>query len=200
MDGPVKDAAIDPGDQGLRIHLPPKRAQHHAVGVATKLLFSGDFEITAAFELLSTSRPREGYGVGVSLNLGRASDRNLFGKVARFVRAAEGNVFVSEYWSNDPPKTYALTSAPTQARSGRLRLVRQGESLRFLAAEGFADDFQGIDERTFSAEDLTQLRFVVSDSGEPGNPVDARLLELKIVGNKIAALNGPPPPPPAIRQ
>jgi RNA polymerase sigma factor (sigma-70 family) len=189
MDGPVRDAAIDFGDNGLRITLPPKRAQHHAVGVATRLLFSGDFEITAAFELLSAGRPTGGYGVGVSLNLGRLSDRDLFGKVARFVRAQEGSVFVSEYWNNHPPKTYALESIPTETRTGRLRLVRQGDNLRFLAAAGFEGDFQEIDQRMFGSEDLTQLRLVVSDSGEPGNPVDARLLELRIVGNKVAVMN-----------
>jgi RNA polymerase sigma factor (sigma-70 family) len=189
MDGPVQDATIDFGDQGLRITLPPKRDRHHAVGVATRLLFSGDFEITAAFELLSASRPAAGYGVGVSLNLGRVSDRDLFGKIARFVRAEEGSVFVSEYWNNHPPKTYALESIPTETRTGRLRLVRQRDTLRFLAAAGFERDFQKIDQRIFGSEDLTQLRLVVSDSGEPGNPVDARLLELRIVGSKVAVIN-----------
>src|SRR5207249_3434674 len=97
MDGPTQDAVIDPADGGLRIKLPAARRSYQPVGVATKLLFSGDFEITAGFELLSAARPAGGYGVGVSLNLSHTAERMLFGKIARFRRAQEDDVFISEF-------------------------------------------------------------------------------------------------------
>ena len=196
LNGPVEEAEINLADGGMRITLPAKRKSHQAVGVETKLVFSGDFEITAAFELLAIEQPATGYGVGVSLNLARAADRKLFGKIARFWRAQEGNVFISEFWNNDPPKFRRLKSVPTEARTGRLRLVRESDALRYLAAEGFDGDFQEVYQAIFSADDLAQLRLVVSDSGEPGNAVDARLLELKIVGSKLSVLEAPPAPAP----
>ena len=198
LDGPVEEAEINLADAGMRVTLPAERKSHFAVGVETKLIFSGDFEITAAFELLSFERPATGYGVGVSLNLARAADRKLFGKIARFWRPEEGNVFISEFWNNDPPKFRRVKSVPTETRTGRLRLVREGDTLRYLAAEGFDGDFQEVYQAKFTADDLAQLRLVVSDSGAPGNAVDARLLELRIVGGKLtvlpAKLNAAAPP------
>jgi len=196
MSGPTKDATIDATDKGMRIGLPAERKQNLPVGVETKLVLAGDFEVTADFEVLSADRPMGGYGVGVSLNLARAADRKVFGKVARFWRAHEGSVFISEFWNHEPPPMpRALSSIPTDARIGRLRLVRTGDMLRYLAAEGLGNDFQEVYHERFSADDLTHLRFVVSDSGEPGNAVDARLLQLTIVGSKMTVAETPPPSP-----
>jgi DNA-directed RNA polymerase subunit RPC12/RpoP len=189
MSGPLKDARIDSADKGMRIVLPGERKLNLPVGVETKLVLTGDFEVTADFEILSAERPTGGYGVGVSLNVARAADRKLFGKVARFWRAREGSVFISEFWNNeDPPMPRTLNSIPTEARIGRLRLVRKGDMLHYLAAEGLGNDFQEVFQERFTAEDLTHLRFVVSDSGEPGNAVDARLLQLQIFGNKLTGV------------
>jgi RNA polymerase sigma factor (sigma-70 family) len=196
LDGPTKGAFINFADQGMRITLPAKREQHFPVGVQTKLVFSGDFEIIAAFELLAADKPSKNFGAGVSLNLAQAADRNVFGKVARFARVQEGDVFISEFWNNHPPKARNVESMPSQARLGRLRMVRKGDMLLLSAAEGLAGDFHELDQVKFTADDLSQLRLVVADSNEPGVTVDARLLELRIVGTKLTVVDEPPPPPP----
>jgi RNA polymerase sigma factor (sigma-70 family) len=196
LSGATKDVTINPADAGMRITLPAQRPRHLPAGVEGNLVLTGDFEITAAFEMLSASKPTGGYGVGVSLNLARAADRNLYGKIARFWRVHEGSVFISEYWNNDPPKVRTLNSIPTEALTGRLRLARRGDVLHYLAAEGMRNDFQEVFQEKFTAEDLTHLRFVVSDSGEAGNAVDARLLQLSIVKTKPGEAGAPVPAPP----
>jgi len=62
--------------------------------------------------------------------------------------------------------------------------VREGATLWFLAAEG-AEDFRQLHQAELGRDDLAYVRFEVIDSGEPGIPVDARLVELKVRTSKL---------------
>src|SRR5262249_24033010 len=92
---------------------------------------------------------------------------------------SEGSVHLTQYWHTD--RDYQVRSKPTEAKVGQLRLVRIGPSLRYLVSDGPGQQFREIwFQEDFSREDIRHLRFGVSDSGEPGNPVDARLIDLKV--------------------
>jgi hypothetical protein len=185
--GPLQDAEITPEDAGLRIALPARRDQHYPVAVATTFSLVGDFEITATYQLLSAKQPAKGYGVGVSLNVATSDAREKFTKVSRLYRAQEGSVYTTEYWNRDPPKEWEAPSVPTEVLSGKLRLIREGDVMRYLVADGPDKEFRELRRRKFGTEDLAHLNLEVCDSGEPGNPVDARLVDLRIRSGKVVA-------------
>jgi hypothetical protein len=195
--GPDADVVSRFEDQGLRITLPADRGKpHYPVEVVTTFPLSGDFEITGTYELLSAAQPTEGYGVGVSLNLADTEARNKFAKVARANLVKAGSVFQSEHWTNEPRRFYKVQVKPTESKLGRLRLVRKGASMRYLAADGTEGDFLEIWSQTnFGTEDLEHVHFVVADSGKPGNPIDARLIDLRIASPRLPVEQAPPTVP-----
>jgi phage FluMu protein Com len=184
--GPDVDAVTKQEDLGLRITLPKDRAVNGGVAVMTLFSLAGDFEVTGSYELLSADQPAKGYGVGVSLNLETNEARDKFAKVARAMRVKDGSVYVTEYWRNEPPKDYKTFSVKTEARAGKLRLVRAGSKICFLVADGAGNDFREIKQQEFGTDDIADVRFVVADSGSPGNAVDARLIDLKIRASKLS--------------
>jgi hypothetical protein len=189
MVGPDHQTLARPEDGGLRITLPAEREPHHPISVQATLSLSGDFEVTGTYEILAAAQPAGGYGAGVSLNVANNDDRARFAKASRVNLPREGSVYCAEYWARSLRKDYQVWTKPTEAHVGKLRLVRTGPTIRMLVAEGAdaADDaFQEIYRVPhFGAEDLGHLRFEVADSGQPGNPVDARLLDLKIRCGKL---------------
>src|SRR5687768_10713742 len=56
-------------NEGLRITLPKDRQRLGQVGVFTNFPIKGNFEITAAYEILHADQPTDGWGVGATLYL-----------------------------------------------------------------------------------------------------------------------------------
>src|SRR5947207_2525277 len=83
--------------------------------------------------------------------------------------AREGSGYTVEYWNKDPPKTYKRLPVPTEVTTGQLRLVREGETVHFLVADGPGQPFRLLDEMKLGTEDLAYMHFEVVDSGTPGN-------------------------------
>jgi hypothetical protein len=183
-------------DEGLRISLPAERDNHFPFEVRSNFPLAGDFEVTGTYELLSMTKPKDGYGVGVSINIASNAKRDKFAKVCRMMRAKEGNVHLAEYWSNTPPKGYKSPWKPADTKSGQLRLTRKGTVLRCLFAEEPGKEFKEIlvlDK--FGSDDLEHVEFVVADSGKAGNPVEARLIDFRIRTGNLVADKGDAPAP-----
>ncbi len=192
-----------PEEGGLRITLPGTRPVHYPVGVELTFPLSGDFEMTGSYELLSAARPANGYGVGVCLSVTTDPARRKFCKTARLWHPDKGSIYATEFWNHDyplrDPRRWRFKPEETEARSGQLRLVREGETVRCLVADGTAKDFREIGQWPMGTDDLALVRFDVIDSGSPGNQVDARLVDLRIrTGQPIpeAAAEATPPPQP----
>src|SRR5882724_5767107 len=116
--GPDAGAVAERENLGMRITLAPTRAVNHPVGIKTMFSLSGDFEITAAYELLAADRPKDGYGVGVALNIATDEERTKFAKVARAMLPKAGSVYATEYWNREI-KAYKASSVPTEVKSGQ---------------------------------------------------------------------------------
>ncbi len=185
--GPDIDVVVKPEDEGLRITLPATREKNYPIVVMPALTLTGDFEITGAYELLAADRPTKGYGVGVNLTIATNEARDRFAKVSRILRAQEGSVYLTEFWKHDP-KVYKASSVPSEVKAGQLRLVRAGATVRFLVADAPGNDFRVLAERDFGTEDVPRVGFTVADSGSPGNAVDARLVDLRIRFQNVAAV------------
>jgi hypothetical protein len=203
LGGPDIDSETKAEDEGLRITLPATRAKHWAVEVRTGFSLSGDFEITGTYELLSGERPTKGYGLGVHLNIADNDGRTKLAKIGRVMRVKEGSVYFSQYWHKDEKKDSQTRTTETQTKAGQLRLARIGPALHFLVSDGPGQEFRELYvQRDFGADELHHVRYGVSDSGSPGNPVDARLVDWRIrigqrqLGNALepAPLAVPAPP------
>jgi hypothetical protein len=176
LTGPDSAEVTKAEDEGLRITLPGERDHHWAVEVAPNFPLTGDFEMTGTYEILSGARPAKGYGVGVNLVVADNEKRKKFGKICRVYRVNEGSVHLTEYWA-----PYQLRSKKTEAKSGQLRLTRVGATMRYLVSDGPGEQFREIwFQKSFGVDDLHHVGFGVTDSGEPNNPVDARLIDLRI--------------------
>ncbi len=78
---------------------------------------------------------------------------------------------------------------PTDAKSGRLRLVREGAELAYLVADGDDDAFTLLAKFPLGPEDVKEVRIVGSTGGDKA-AIDVRVRDLRI---KAAALPRPAP-------
>jgi hypothetical protein len=179
LQGPNAEAVVKQEAGGLHITLPTDGKQTKGWGVAVRITLSGDFEITGSYELLSAEPPLNGRTAGVAIGIAPDAKRVKFTKVGRFVRDGGENVYICEFWSKDPPKPWRFELTPTETRSGKLRITRQGSIVRCLVAEGLDAEFQEIFQEDFGEDDLQEIVFIANNNASP-TPVEARLLDLTI--------------------
>jgi DNA-directed RNA polymerase subunit RPC12/RpoP len=199
LHGPDKENETKAENEGLRFTLGADRRANWPAEIRPKFALVGDFEFTATYDLLAAAQPDEGYGVGVNLTLGiREGNRNTtFAKISRVNRPKKASMYYAESWSPQP-KSYDAKAKPTDAMSGQLRLTRVGKVLKFFVSDGPGKEFEEIWElKNFGDMDLPHNGFSVSDSGKPGNAVDARLIDLRVrMGNiQFDKAIGPAPLP-----
>jgi hypothetical protein len=168
--------------EGLRIRLPAQREQPGAgVGVHTRFVVSGDFEITLSYDLLAVEKPARGRGSGVSLYLEIGSPWQAAATLARVTRVKEGESYVVWRGLRDGPAkgNDRVQTFPAKVRSGKLRLTRTGSSLRYSVAEGDAGVFRGLAQVDFITSDVDSIRFA-ANTGESPTALDIRLHALQI--------------------
>jgi hypothetical protein len=175
------DGEMTAENEGLRITLPAERERHLLSEVNVGFPVVGDFEFTATYEILSAKPPIKGYGIGVNLTISTVAEPKKFGKLCRVLRPKEGNVYLAETWHK-----YRKHVKNTESMSGQLRLARIGPTLNYLVSEGPGKAFEPIWEvADYGGDEIGYAGFQVSDSGEPGNPIDARLIDLRMRLGKI---------------
>lgn len=164
--------------EGMRITLPAKRKMStQPVGVAINFSVIGDFEITATYELLSTTRPRAG-AVGVILTVAPDLRFEKMARLGRWLRAKDSDIHLAEGWAEMPPPPVGQMAEPTEARSGKLRLERKRSLLRYLVA-GHDGEFHELLQTEFGAEHLAVVRFAVT-SWDSSAAIDVRLLSFDV--------------------
>ncbi|MCI0682943.1 MAG: DUF1583 domain-containing protein [Gemmataceae bacterium] len=188
--GPDAAKWIKREEAGFRVTLPADRKGGHPIGVRWLGTLKGDFDIIGDFELLSSDVPAKGGGVGVAFNIGPDDSIKKFAKVGRFFREQQ-SVWVIERWNKDVPGDYRVATTPTDARTGRLRFVRQGAVLSYQAAEGLDGEFRELFRHEFGTEDVAMVRYIVNNTNS-ATVVDARLLNMKIRSEMIPAAGADP--------
>ena len=124
---------------------------------------SGDFDITARYELLNTERSEKGAGAGVVLLAVSPASKKM-AKLCRLLRHWDGDRYLADITDHATNKI-AAKAVPTQVRSGQLRLVREGSTIRYLVADGPEQEFREIHRDEFGARDVDEVAFVVSSHG-----------------------------------
>jgi len=207
--GPNRDQAIRQESRGLLIALPAKRRDARAVGLAPKFRIAGDFEITIDYEILSADEPTSGNGVGVGIWAKLRSDDDQTVALAHLIRPkqqASGaqqskpaagskvrNEFVSTFSCEgaDPEgkRDLKAKSLATDGHAGRLRLIRTGSELTFLAAEENAA-FQELQRVNVSTDALMGLRLSANTSGAPCK-LSLRLHDIRIRAGELPGAASP---------
>jgi hypothetical protein len=173
--------------QGLRILVAGKPSGFPPFGASPRFGVIGDFEITVSYELLKLEKPKGGYGTGVSLWVMGKTDAVT---LARFTRK-DSNVFATNKgWMKGSDYANDTQSAPTDCKSGKLRLARAGTVVRCLVAEGDSDEFRELRAIDFNKDDLTQVHVGVDTGGDTG-PVEVLLTDLRVRAEELP-LSGVP--------
>ncbi len=208
--GPNRETAMQADAKGLRITLPAKRRDTAPVGLSPKFRILGDFEITVAYEIVSADEPPSGQGAGLKIWGRIRSDDDQTMTLAHLIRTKpqstgyqkDGsavkhevrNEFVATVsrQGSDPKgdRDFENKSLPAETRAGRLRLMRTGSELIFLAAEGENGDFQELLRASVSTDAMTALRLSANTS-DAASGLSLRLLDLRI---RATDLLGAAPP------
>jgi len=152
--GPQLDERVRPEAEGLRVTMAGNRSSPAGVGVMIDRPLSGDFEITASYEVLSADQPTQGFGVGVNMTISPSPAQEKLANVARFWLPGERNGHLARFTIKGPGGVYKSHLVETDNRTGRFRLKRQGATLEYLVAEGLEGDFQKIYEHEYGVDDI----------------------------------------------
>jgi hypothetical protein len=172
--GPPK--AFKKSPAGLTVTLPAEGTQ---AGVETKFSVSGDFEVTAAYELLNVPQPDAGYGAGVILRLNKA-DSEDFASLGRRTQRDGKQVFNANHSKLvSGQRQHDQTFHEAQSQRGELRVIRTDGTLRFLVKEEGSDEFRQLREIEFGKAPLKSIKFL-GDTGGSRQEMTVRLTRLSI--------------------
>lgn len=196
--GPEAQECVKFEAEGLRITLPVGYPRPRpGTGVVTEFGVHGDFEATLSYEILADAPPGAAPAAMRLVAVPMESPRpELWYKSSqnRAVVAREGDQLIAQAtrWNNeDIPRdkwgneifndveTSDTQHLPASARTGRLRLVRSGSALYFLASDGGARDFTLLQKHDFTSKDLRNMRLLASTGGLKSS-FDVRVTDLHI--------------------
>jgi serine/threonine-protein kinase len=166
--------------EGLRITLPGSHTGAPASGVLTSFHLTGDFVVTTSYELLHVDDSKKGWGAGASLYVMTGPPSRDAAMLANFVRP-DGHFYACSRHTTDAQgkRQFFTKTFPTEARSGKLRLMRRGAVVTYLVADGGKDEFQELHQFEVSADDFLFAR-IAADAGGQDIPVDVRFHDLDI--------------------
>jgi len=167
--GPDAERAMNQNSDGLLVTLPAARADTRAVGLSPQFHISGDFEITVSYEIVSADTPSSGGGAGVGV-WGRIGSATM--ALAHLKRTDGKNAFVAR-------APGGAEARATAAKRGRLRVVRTGSDLSFLAAEGDGERFEELHHASAPTDDVSVTRISASTSDAACNLI-VKFVDLRV--------------------
>jgi hypothetical protein len=191
MDGaPGAVKLVQPDKRGLRFTIPNGLGVGPAV--ATKFGVHGDFEITATFEVLSRVRPDVGYGMGADMVIKPPGGWDKFASISRFIKTDDTVFSMVHKEKVGDKENWNAKIQPTQAASGRLRLVRIGPTVHFQIAEGEDKTFRELFVSDYGDEDLEVVRISATTGGSQ-KAVDLLWKDLSVRAESLPGWVGPGP-------
>ena len=156
---------VRPDQRGVRITIPAKLGE--TIAVETKFGIHGDFDLRATFEILACQTPEVGFGVGPELLVKPPGDWNKLAALSRFAPQSDTAYSAVVVRNIDGQLKIDGTWPATTTKKGTLRMVRTGEIVHFLVAEGDSQDFQEINQGKLGAEDLEMARLSAVTGNSP---------------------------------
>jgi serine protease Do len=186
-------------DKGLRIIFPTGRGKLRDSGVFTTFSVRGDFEVTMSFEILKADQPKDGRGVGPLLYAGNQTENDAVVLARRLLPDGKA-VFVADRVQHVQGKsTHQIKNLPSTATTGKLRLERQGATVRYCVCEGDNPEFVTVAEVDFGKADVYAIQVVGSTGGSDGG-LDLRLFEFTVRAEDLPGLSDPPGGKTAVRR
>jgi hypothetical protein len=181
---------ITPEPEGLRIHILGNRLRD-GVGLRTSFPVTGDFEVTATFEILSAEKPTTGYGVGINLALS-PSDYKKTAALSRHWTVNNRSGFQARM--NGAGVEGRSEWEPSETMKGQLRMRREGTMMSFLFNEEPGQPFRELLQAEYGKDNIDAFRLVVN-SGKSPAAVDVRILDVHLHwgGLPAHALTAPAP-------
>ena len=162
--------------QGLRMTLSDERGGKRKVGLPVQFRVHGDYEITASFEVLDTTKPRDfGDRAGLGVSTGSVSKKQTH---ALWVQWPD-NVSLLAHGFGWQTSGAALKGTRTSARTGKLRLVRIGSTIYYLVAEGKGGPFRKLHQLDADTADLHNVMLHTHVEGDRA-AIDMRWHDLTI--------------------
>ena len=188
--GPLPDELVrNPGyypmdfeKDGLRIKLPKDRKNMGQVGIITNFPIKGDFEITAAYEILHADQPTDGWGVGATMFVmcGEDTGKDAVG-IYRLNRAKGVQTI---HWNcvviRDGQRDYKDGRIACDAKLFRLRMTRSKKTVTCFWAPGLSGgEFHEIGSTAFISDDVRSVTLNTT-TGNKRYDLDARFVDLRI--------------------
>jgi hypothetical protein len=168
--------------EGLRIKLTKDRKMTGQVGVITNFPVKGNFEITAAYEILHADQPTEGWGVGATL-YATAEDEAVRNAVGIYrLNRAKGvqTIHWDRVVTRDGQRDFKNGRIACDAKQFRLRMTRSNRTVTCFWAPGLAgDDFREIGSTEFVSDDLRTVVLNTTTGNVPYD-LDVRFVDLRI--------------------
>jgi len=182
--------------EGLRLTL-AEGSDLNYCAVSPRIVVKGDFEITAGFAILDLPKPTEGFGAGALISV--EEEQGERASLQRLHRQREGHALSPYRGRLKEDGTYDHSSqiqplGPGGAKSGRLRLRREGTRALYEVGDPDGRQFAQIHEEDFPAGDVTRLRLVVQTGGSPTR-VDVVWTHLDVRAEELTRLYEPPEKP-----
>ena len=180
---------MEAGRDGLHFRAPPGTP---ALTLMFTPILRGDFEVTASYTIPAAPQTDRIRGSGAILRVwnddGKRQLAGFFG--VNGLPADRGGQYVMNRGHVEKGnKDLRTATAPTSSRSGTLRLVRQGATLHFLAAENGGSQFRRLHQIPFTSEDISGLRVGVH-TVDPDVGMEVAWKDLVIRAEQIVGIPG----------
>jgi hypothetical protein len=125
-----------------------------------RVTFAGDFDIAATFDGLSTTLSQLSDEAALILQIGCPNENDLYHMGRRSFRSEFEIVeTVHHPLREDGVRTPVVKTIPQASSSGTFRVIRHGDRILFLFAEGTSNQFRLVDEQQAVAKDMPPFDF-----------------------------------------
>ena len=178
----LSEEAIQFENAGLHFTLLPGEEMMQSAGIVSAFGVKGDFEISFDFQILKDPDPADVGKGGTRLSLAITLDTPK-AEVATLSRSMSSKGFITWMRNRDRPGDTSHTF-PTPAMNGRLRLVRSGDELYYLASTDTEQPLLLLKKYRFGAEDLKRV-VITTSTGGPKALLDLRVTDFRIRADAI---------------
>ena len=174
--GPHEGATVWDGE-GLHVRLPTTTEGMQQVGIGSEIPLVGDFVVTADFGITKSERPTAGYGKGVSLRVTSAAQPRQRAAIAFYELRNGTRMIVTDVFELGG-KQHDRKDFPFE-KPGRLRLTREGATIRFAVAEAVSNSFRDLRDLPFSSDNIPNVD-LIGDTGGDSLPLEVILKGLTL--------------------
>jgi hypothetical protein len=172
---------------GLRIALPAGKS-HRPTGVVTMFGLSGDFDVSANYEILQEPEQADagtrsaGTRISLTVKLDETSEAAIRRKVTPEVPV---HILAWRVMLQDAKRLPQGEIFPVTQKKGRLRMVRKGTEVTYYQSEGDDKEFKALTTIPFVADDVQAVQ-LFGETSSPKAALEVRFTDLHIAAIALA--------------